>query len=125
MEGLGKEARLPMNLTLWMVTETPLTDRHRKPVPEQSIVVVWSAAPEIVTIPFDACKELIRTLQLDASERPVNVVPGSIICPMLLRAASSTILCTVLEEIRGGESSRIMHAATNCKLEGMLPRAKR
>ena len=127
MEGLGNEARLPMNLTLWMVTETPLTDRHRMPVPEQSMVVGWSggAAPEIVTLPFDACEELIRTLQLDASERPMKVIPGSIMCPLLLRAASSTMLCTVLEEIRGVESSKTMHAAIQWKLEGMSLRAKR
>lgn len=125
MEGLGNEARLPMNLTLWMVTETLLTNRHRMPVPEQSMVVVWSAAPEMATLPFDACDALIRTLQLDASERPMKVIPGSIMCPLLLRAASSTMLCTVLEEIRGAENSRTMHTAIQWKLESMSMRAKR
>lgn len=60
-EGLGNNARFPINLTLWMVTETPVTEKQRMPVPEQSMIVESSEAPEIVTLPFVAWEEFVTS----------------------------------------------------------------
>jgi hypothetical protein len=108
-----------------MVTETPVTEKQRMPVPEQSMIVESSEAPEIVTLPFVAWEELTCTLQLDASVRPMNVREGSEMRPLLLRAASSTMRCTVCESVRGAtfesthRSSKKAQVASLWKANGM------
>ena len=74
MLGCGNKARLPMNFTFMMTTETPETERHASPVPEQSIVVMDDPVPLMVTLPLAACEALTLELQLEA---PAKVWAGS------------------------------------------------
>ena len=54
MLGCGNKALLPMNFTFMMTTETPETERHASPVPEQSIVVMDDPLALMVTLPLGA-----------------------------------------------------------------------
>ncbi len=63
-----------MNFTFKMTTETPETERHASPVPEQSIVVMDDPMALMVTLPLAACEALTLELQLEA---PAKVWAGS------------------------------------------------
>ena len=105
-------ARFPMNFTFRIITETPVADKQRMPVPEQSIVVD-SPEPDMVTMPFNACDELTCTLQLAGSSLPSKVLEGSKIIPDLLFPALSTISCTVWEKMRGAVRSTMANKLKN------------